>query len=65
MRADFTAFFQDVDIFCGERWRFFRFRVLFDQIGQVQGASQAAGTSADDQDIGLELFALNVGRVSH
>ena len=65
VRADFAAFFQDVDIFGGERGRFFRFVVLFDQIREVQGAGEAAGTGADDEDIGIELFALDAGGVGH
>ena len=39
--------------------------MLFDQIGEMQGAGEAARARADDENIGFELFALDVGGVSH
>ena len=65
MRADFARFFEDVDIFRGKRGGFFRFRVLFDQIGEMQRAGKAAGAGADDEDIGFEGFALDGIGICH
>jgi hypothetical protein len=39
--------------------------VFFDEIGEVQGAGEAARTGADDQDISFELFALDAESVGH
>jgi len=39
--------------------------VLFDEIGEMQGAGEACGACADDQDVGFELFALDGHGVSH
>jgi hypothetical protein len=33
--------------------------VFLDEIGEMQGAREAGGASADDQDVGFELFALD------
>ena len=48
MRADFTSFFEDVDIFRGQRGRFLCFRVFFDEVRQMERAGQAAGAGSDD-----------------
>ena len=57
--ADFAAFFEDVDIFGGELRLGARVVVFFDEIGEMQGAGEAGGACADDQDVGFELFALD------
>ena len=59
VRADFAAFFEDVDIFGGERGLGAGVVVLLDEIGEMQGAGEAGGACADDQDVGFELFALD------
>ena len=33
--------------------------MLLDEIGEMQGAGEAGGACADDQDVGFELFALD------
>jgi hypothetical protein len=33
--------------------------VFFDEVGEMQGAREASGACADDQDVGFELFALD------
>ena len=49
--ADFASFFEDVDIFGGERggvgsgWGFV---VFFDEVGEMEGAGEAGGACADD-----------------
>jgi hypothetical protein len=32
--------------------------MFLDEVGKMQGAGQAGGTGADDQDVSLKLFAL-------
>ena len=39
--------------------------MLFDEVGEMQGAGKAGGACADDQDVGFELFALDGHGVSH
>ncbi len=61
MRANLTAFFEDVDIFGGKRGAAGGaggFVVLLDKVGEMERASQAGGAGADDQDVGLKSFAL-------
>ena len=65
MSADFAAFFEDVDIFGGERRLGTGVVVLFDEIGEMEGAGETGGACADDQDIGFELFAFDSHGVSH
>ncbi len=57
VRADFTAFFEDVDVFRGELGLRAGGVVLFDEIGKVERAGEAGRASADDEDIGFQLFA--------
>jgi len=57
--ADFAAFFEDVDIFGGELGFGAGVVVFLDEIGEMQGAGEASGACADNQDIGFELFALD------
>ncbi len=59
MRADFAAFFEDVNIFGGKRGSFIRGGVFFEKIGEMQGAGQAGGACAHDQYICFELFAFD------
>ena len=59
MSADFAAFFEDVDIFGGERWLGAGVVVFLDEIGEMQGARETGGSCADNQDVGFELFALD------
>ena len=59
MGADFAAFFKDVNIFGGELGVGVRGVVLLDEVGEVEGAGQACGSGADDEDVGFELFTLN------
>jgi hypothetical protein len=57
--ADFAAFFEDVDIFGGE-WGLGAGVVVFlDEIGEMQGARKTGGACADDEDVAIELFALD------
>ncbi len=65
MRADFAAFFEDVNIFGGERRLGAGVVVLLDQIGEMQGARETGRACADDQDIGFELFALDGHGLCH
>jgi hypothetical protein len=61
MRANFPAFFEDVDIFGGKRRPTGRVGgsvVILDEIGKMEGAGQAGGSGTDDQNIGLKSFAL-------
>ncbi len=58
MRADFAAFFEDVNVFGGELGLGAGGVVLLDEIRQMQCAREACGPRADDKDIGFELFAL-------
>ena len=58
VRADFAAFFQDVDILGGKLGLCAGFVVLLNEIREVQRAGKPGGSGADDQDIGFELFAL-------
>jgi hypothetical protein len=39
--------------------------VLFNQVGEVQRAGEASGASADDKDVGFELFAFDWHALSH
>ena len=39
--------------------------MFFDQISEMQGARETAGSGADDEDVGFELFTLDVGGVGH
>ena len=65
MSADFAAFFEDVDIFGGE-WGLGAGVVVFlDEIGEMQGAGEACGACADDEDVGFELFALDGHGLCH
>jgi len=59
MRADFAAFFEDVDIFGGELGLGAGVVVFFDEIGEMQCAGETGGACADDQDVCFELFALD------
>ncbi len=65
MGADFAAFFEDVDIFGGERGLGAGVVVLLDEIGEMQGAREPGRACADDKDVGFELFALDGHGVSH
>ena len=38
---------------------------FLDEIGEMQGAGEAGGACADDQDVGFELFALDGHRLSN
>ncbi len=58
VRADFAAFFEDVDIFSGEFGLGAAGVVGFDEIGEMQRAGKAGGAGSDDEDVGFELFAL-------
>lgn len=60
MSADFAAFFEDVYIFRGERRLGAGVVVFLDEIGKMQGARETGRACADDQDVGFELFALDV-----
>jgi hypothetical protein len=33
--------------------------VFLDELGKVEGAGQACGSGADDENVGFELFTLN------
>jgi hypothetical protein len=33
--------------------------VFLDEVGEMEGAREACGSGADDEDVGFELFALN------
>ncbi len=58
MSADFATFFEDVDIFGGEFGLRAGVVVLLDEIGEVERAGETCGASADDENVGFELFAL-------
>ncbi len=61
MRPDLAAFFEDIDIFRGKRratGNASGIIVLLDKVGEMQCARQTGWSGADDQDIGLKLFAL-------
>ena len=59
MRADFAAFFEDVDVFRGKFGLRASGVVLLDEIREMQRAGETGGASTDDQHIPLELFALD------
>jgi hypothetical protein len=62
MRSDFAALFENVDIFGGELGLGAGVVVFLNEIGEMQGAGEAGGACADDQDVGFELFALGSHR---
>src|SRR2546422_35155 len=62
MRADFAAFFEDVDIFSGKRRFSAGCIVLLEEVGQVKRAGKTGRPGPDDQHVGFELFALYAHR---
>ena len=59
--ADLPAFFEDVDIFGGKRGHTEGaggFVVLLDEFGEMERRPSRGGARADDEDVGLKLFAL-------
>ena len=59
MSADFSAFFKNVNIFRGKLRLRAGFVVLLNEVSEMQRAGQPCGSSADNQNIGFELFTLN------
>ena len=61
VRSDLAPLLEDVDIFrgkCGAAGGSGGFVVLLDKVGEMEGAGQAGGTGANDQDVCLKSLAL-------
>ena len=56
MGADLAAFFEDVDIFGREFGLGAGIVVFLYEVREMEGAGEAGGPCADDQDVGFELF---------
>jgi len=65
MRAGLARFFDHVNIFRGKRRLGAGFVVLANQIRQMQGAGEARGSSADDQDVRIEALAFNAHNAAY
>ena len=59
MRANFAAFFEDVNALGGKLGLCAGSVVLLDELGEVQRARKAGRPRANDEDIPFELFPLD------
>src|SRR5229473_7317126 len=59
MRANFAAFFEDVDIFSGKRRLSAGCIVLLEEVAQMERAGKTGRPGSNDQHVGFELFALD------